>query len=115
VPIKVTENKMKLKIRKGDTVEVIAGNDKGTVGRVLEIYPEKLRILVEGVNIRVKHTKPSQQNQKGGRLEKEMPLHYSNVQILDGDKKTTRIGIRHEEKEGKRVAVRYAKSNEKDL
>ncbi|MFN3780737.1 MAG: 50S ribosomal protein L24, partial [Candidatus Kapaibacteriota bacterium] len=56
---------MKLKLKKGDLVQVIAGNDKGAVGRILEIYPDKMRVLVEGVNVRKKHTRPTQQNHKG--------------------------------------------------
>jgi large subunit ribosomal protein L24 len=106
---------MKLKIKKGDIVEVIAGNDFGKSGRVLEVYPKKMRILVEGINVRSKHTRPSQQNQKGGIVKKELPVHYSNVMILDKDKVATRIGIRREEKGGKIEAVRYAKSNGNDL
>jgi large subunit ribosomal protein L24 len=108
-------NKMKLKIKKGDNVEVIAGNDKGTRGRVLKVYPEKMTILVEGVNVRKKHTRPNQQNPKGGILSKEMPVNYSNVMILDSDKKKTRIGIRMEDKGDKTEKVRYAISNDKDL
>ncbi len=106
---------MKLKLKKGDIVQVIAGNDKGAVGRILEIYPNKMRVLVEGVNIRKKHTRPTQQNPKGGIIGKEMPIHYSNVLILDSDKNPTRIGIRVEEKEGERISVRYSKKNNKDL
>ena len=104
---------MKLKIKKGDTVQVITGNDKGKDGRVLAVYPLKLRILVEGINIRKRHTRPSQQNQKGGILSREMPIHYSNVQLLDDEKNPTRIGIRAGEKDGK--PVRYAKTNDKEL
>ena len=78
---------MKLKIKKGDTVKVIAGNYKGQVGRVLNVDSEKMKILVEQVNVRAKHTKPNQQNQKGGIIHKEMPIHYSNVMMLDSDKK----------------------------
>jgi len=106
---------MKLKLKKGDLVQVIAGNDKGAVGRILEIYPEKMRVLVEGVNVRKKHTKPSPQNPKGGIVSKEMPIHYSNVMILDSDKNPTRIGIRFEERDGKIVKIRYSKKNGKDL
>ncbi len=106
---------MKLKISKGDVVQVISGNHRGDTGRVLEVYPSKMQILIEGVNIRKRHTKPSQQNQKGGIIEKELPVHYSNVMILDSDKEPTRIGIRREEKEGKTVAVRFARTNENDL
>ncbi len=106
---------MKLKLKKGDLVQVIAGNDKGAVGRILEIYPEKMRVLVEGVNVRKKHTKPTQQNPKGGIVSKEMPIHYSNVMILDSDKNPTRIGIRFEERDGKLRKIRYSKKNGKDL
>jgi large subunit ribosomal protein L24 len=107
----------KLKIRKGDMVFVITGNDKDLAKpkRVLDIYPDKMKVLVEGVNVRIRHTKPSQQNQKGGRLSKEMPIHYSNVMLADSDRNPTRIGIRREDKGKKAVSVRYAKSNGKDL
>lgn len=106
---------MKLKLKRGDIVQVIAGNDKGAVGRILKVYPDKMKVLVEGVNVRKKHTRPTQQNQKGGIVSKEMPIHYSNVLILDSDKNPTRIGIRIEEKDGKRVSIRYSKKNGKDL
>jgi large subunit ribosomal protein L24 len=106
---------MKLRIKKGDIVQVISGNDKGSTGRVLEVYSEKMRVLVEGVSIRKKHEKPSQRNQKGGIVSKEMPVHYSNVMIIDSDKNPTRIGVRTEDKGGKDVIVRYAKTNDKDL
>lgn len=106
---------MKLKIKKGDTVMAIAGNDRGKTGRVLEVYPKQMRILVEGVNIRKKHQRPNQQNEKGGIISKESPIHYSNVMILDSDKNPTRIRIEREEKGGKEVPVRYAVSNGKVL
>ena len=106
---------MKLKIKKGDVVKVIAGNDKGSTGRVLDIYPETLRVLVEQVNVRAKHTKPNQQNQTGGIIHKEMPIHYSNVMLLDSDKKQTRIGIRERESNGRVEKVRFARTNQKDL
>ncbi len=106
---------MKLKLKKGDLVQVIAGNDKGAVGRILEIYPEKMKVLVEGVNVRKKHMRPTQQNPKGGIVSKEMPIHYSNVMILDSDKNPTRIGIRIEERDGKLIKIRYSKKNGKDL
>lgn len=104
---------MKLTIKKGDIVQVIAGNDKGATGRVLKLYPKTMRVLVEGVSIRKKHSRPSQKNQKGGIVSKEMPIHYSNVQIVDSDKKPTRIGIRQDEKGEKQTPVRYAKTNDK--
>lgn len=105
----------KLKIKKGDTVKVIAGDDRGKTGRVLEVYPKTMKILVEGVNIHKKHTRPNQQYPNGGIISKEFPIHYSNVMILDSDKNPTRIGIRVEERSGKRVKIRFARTNKKDL
>lgn len=106
---------MKLKIKKGDLVQIIAGNDIGAHGRVLRLDTLKQKVLVEGVNVRKKHQRPNQQNPKGGIMSKEMPVHYSNVQILDSDKNTTRIGIRHEEKNENKIPVRFALSNGKDI
>jgi len=124
---------MKLKIKKGDLVQVItgddkrersqAGDDKGKkrqankpkVGRVLEVYPEKMRILVEGVNMVQKHNRPSQTNPKGGIQTIEAPLHYSNVMLIDSDKKRTRVGTRVETKDNRIVKKRFAKSNGQDL
>lgn len=77
---------MKLKIKKGDNVQVIAGNDKGKQGRVIAVYPDKMRVLVEGVNVRKKHSRPTQANPNGGILTKEMPIHYSNVMLVVGGK-----------------------------
>jgi large subunit ribosomal protein L24 len=107
--------KRKMKIRKDDTVMVITGNSKGETGRILEVYPNTGRVLVEGINIRKKHTRPSQQNQQGGILSKEMPIHSSNVMIIDSEKIPTRIGFRQEENDGKKSWVRYAKSNNKKI
>lgn len=106
---------MKLKIKKGDVVQVMTGSDKGKTGRVLEIYPKEMRLLVEQVNLRHKHSRPTQMNPKGGKVTKEMPIHYSNVMMLDSEKKPTKLAVRFEEKAGKKVAVRYAKTNKKDL
>ena len=72
-----------MKIRKGDTVVVIAGNDKGTTGEVLEAFPSQQRVVVAGVNLRWKHNKPSQQNPQGERVQREFPIHVSNVMHLD--------------------------------
>ena len=105
----------KLKIKKGDTVKVITGDDKGKTGRVLEVYPKEMRLLVEQVNIHSKHQRPNQQNTQGGIVKKEFPINYSNVMIIDSDKKQTRIGIRREVKNGKSSAIRIARSNKKDL
>lgn len=79
---------MKLKIKKGDTVKVITGDDKGKTGRVLELDQKKMRVLVEGVNIHTKHEKPNQRNQNGGIITTELPIHYSNVSLVEKNKVT---------------------------
>jgi large subunit ribosomal protein L24 len=73
---------MKLSIKKGDNVKVITGVDKGKEGKVLEVYPTKMKLLVEGINEKIKHEKPSQQNQQGGRVTISAPIHYSNVKKI---------------------------------
>lgn len=70
-------------LRKGDQVIVIAGNDKGTVGEVLEVHHKTNRVVVQGVNLRWKHRKPTQQSPKGERLQSENPIDSSNVMLLD--------------------------------
>ena len=67
-------------VRKGDRVKVIAGNDRGKTGHVLRVEPKTEMVYVEGVNVRKRHVKPSQRNPQGGRIDKEMPVHISNVQ-----------------------------------
>lgn len=82
-------------VRKGDMVQVIAGNDKGKVGEVLSVDPIRDRVLVQGVNRVFKHLRPSRQHPQGGRIQKEMPIDISNV--LPVDPKTnqpTRVGFR---------------------
>lgn len=106
---------MKLRIKKGDTVKVIAGQSKGTVGRVLEVYPTTMRILIEGVNIRTKATRPTQANPNGGLVKKEMPVHYSNVQLVDKNGNPTRIAIERSEKDGKTTIRRIAKTTKEEL
>ena len=109
---------MKLKIKKNDTVKVISGNNKGKVGRVLDVIPDKMRILVEGVNIRVKATRPNQQTPQGGLVHKEMPIHYSNVLLVDSEKNATRVGYKFTDKvksNGKAIKVRYAKTTGKEI
>lgn len=105
----------KLNIKKNDQVMVITGNDKGNTGRVLEVYPKTMRVLVEGVNLRKKHERPNQYNQQGGIIELEKPVHYSNVMLVDSDNKPTRIGRKIEERGGKSTTVRYAKTNNKEI
>ncbi len=82
-----------MKIRKGDTVIVIAGNDKGKTGEVIATIPKKNRVIVQGVNIVTKHQKPNPRNNTGGRIQKEAPLHVSNVMYYDKqEKKGVRLG-----------------------
>ncbi len=91
-------------VKKGDKVQVLSGKDKGKQGVILEAYPKKERILVEGVNIVKKHQKPSQDNPQGGILEKEAPIHVSNVLPIDPKSgEPTRVG--YEDRDGKKVRI----------
>ena len=104
-----------MKIKKGDMVQVIAGKDKGAQGRVIEAYPQRDKVLVEGVNRIKKHVANSYNErgaESGGIVTQEAPIHVSNVMILDSDGKPTRVGYRFDE-DGKKVRV--AKSNGKDI
>ena len=84
-----------MRIKSGDTVIVIAGKDKGKKGKVLEAYPKKDRVLVEGINIATKSEKPSKTNPQGGIVKKEMPIHVSNVMYYDTKaKKAVKIGYK---------------------
>ena len=98
-----------LKIRKGDTVKVIAGNDKGKEGKVLSVDVKNGRVIVEGINMITKHAKPSAQNQQGGIINKEAPIDMSNVMLLYKGK-VTRVGFKVED--GKKVRVAKAANNE---
>lgn len=90
-----------MRIRKGDTVKVLAGKNRGKVGKVLKVDPDKRRVIVEGVNLIKRHSRPTQANPKGGIVEKEGPLHVSNVQLIDVKNNIpTRVGfhlVRNEE------------------
>jgi large subunit ribosomal protein L24 len=97
----------KLHIKKGDTVMVIAGDSKGQQGRVLVVDSEKERILVEGVNMVKKHTRPTNKTPKGGIVEKEASIHISNLKVIDSTGKPTRVGRKIDEKTNK--VVRYSK------
>ena len=104
---------VKLHIKKGDMVYVIAGDNKGQQGKVLRVDAQKQRAIVEGVNICKKATKPNAQNPQGGIVEKEAPIHISNLQVLDPKSgKPTRIG-RKENAEGKLVL--YAKKSGEEI
>ena len=88
---------IKLKIKSGDTVKVIAGDHKGTTGKVSRVYKEKNKAIVEGVNMVSKHTKPSAKNPQGGIVKKEAPIHISNISLIDPkSKETTRVGVKTE-------------------
>ena len=96
-----------MKVKKGDTVVVIAGKDKGAKGKVIQAYPERDRILVEGVNRIKKHTRVSQNQrgaQSGGIVTQEAAIHVSNVMVVDSDGKPTRVGKSTTE-DGKRIRV----------
>lgn len=106
----------KIKIRKGDLVQVIAGNSKGTQGKVLEILIDKNRAIVEGANIVKKHTKPSATNPNGGIIEKEAGIHISNLALIDPKNgKPTRVGRKVVEVEGKKKIVRIAKKSGEEI
>lgn len=83
-------------IRKDDVVEVVAGDDKGTRGKVLRVLREKNQLVVEGVNRVYRHLKPSKRNPQGGRISKEMPVNASNVMLVDpATNQATRLGVRY--------------------
>ena len=100
----------KLKIKKDDTVVVIAGTSKGKEGKVIKIFPATNRVIVEGVNLVSKHTKPNAANPQGGIIKQESAIHISNLMIVDpksGD--ATRVGRKIDEKTGK--LMRFAKKS----
>ena len=99
----------KLKIKSGDTVKVIAGDHKGSEGKVLTVLRDKNKAIVEGVNMVKKHTKPSAQSPQGGIVEKEAALHISNLSLLTSNGETTRVGYRVEGDKKVRFSI---KSNE---
>ena len=88
---------IKLKIKSGDTVRVIAGDHKGSEGKVVSVDREKNKAIVEGVNMVSKHTKPSAKSPQGGIVKKEAPIHISNISLIDPkSKKVTRVGMKVE-------------------
>ena len=119
---------MSLSIRKGDLVQVISGKDRGVKGKVIEVYPESERVIVEGVNRIKKHTKVGQNARgakTGGIITTEAPIHVSNVQVIDPeDGRPTRVGYRKEKVEKRRTdgstyeserSVRISRRTGKDL
>lgn len=92
-------------VRQGDLVMAIAGNDRGKTGHVLRVDPKKNQVYVEGMNVRKKHIRPSQKNPQGGRIDKEMPLHLSNVQpVSPSTGKPTRVRFETRE-DGSKVRI----------
>ena len=123
-----TKNKQKkLHIKKGDQVvltktitsakELAADRPKGYQARVLMVLPDKDRVLVEGVNMRLRHTKPNQTYPQGGRIEQEAPIHISNVMPVDGNGVGTRVGRKRvqDAETGRGRWIRYAKTTGEEL
>ena len=105
-----------MKVHKGDTVLVVSGKDKGAKGKVLQAYPDRNKVLVEGVNRIKKHTAISRNErgaQSGGIVTQEAAIHVSNVMVVDSDGNPTRIAYRVDEESGKKVRV--SKRNGKDI
>ncbi|HNR68361.1 MAG TPA: 50S ribosomal protein L24 [bacterium] len=103
-----------MRIKKNDQVVVLSGNYKGKKGKVLKVFPEANRIIVEGVNFIKRHTRPSQQNPQGGIVEKEAPIHVSNVMVVcPKTGVASRVGHKsvHDDKLKKDVRVRIAKKS----
>jgi large subunit ribosomal protein L24 len=103
-----------MKIRKNDNVVVISGNDKGKTGKVLKVFPSESKIIIEGINLRKRHTKPSQKYPQGGIIEKEAPIHASNVMLIDPKtNEPTRLGaqIILDERTGKKKSQRVSKAS----
>ena len=102
----------KFNIKKGDTVYVNAGNDKGKTGKVLSVIPAKDRAIVEGINLVSKHTKPNAKQPQGGIIKQEAGIHISNLQLIDPQSgKPTRVG--HKVVDGKKI--RYAKKSGEEI
>ena len=97
---------MAAKIKKGDNVIVLTGKDKGRTGQVVEVLPSENRVVVQGVNMVQRHTRPTQADPNGGIKHKEASLHLSNVAIADANGKATRVGFKVE----KDQKVRFAKT-----
>ena len=116
----------KLHVKKGDavmltkTITATEGRndrEKGYVGKVLKVFPDRERVIVEGVNLRIRHTRPTQLYPQGGRVQREMPIHISNVQPLDGNGDPTRIGRKwiEDPDTGRGRWIRYAKTTGEEL
>ena len=99
---------MKLHIKKGDTVKILTGADKGKTGTVLRVFPREQRAIVEGMKMVSKHMRPNQQNPDGGIIQQEAPIHISNLMVIDPKtKEATRVG----RKKAEQGWVRYSKKS----
>jgi len=103
-----------MKIRKGDTVKVIAGKDKGKTGTILLTLKEKDQVVIEGVNVAKRHQKSKRARSQGQIIEKSMPIHVSNVALMEGDK-TVRVGYAMEGEGDKAKKVRVARPSGKKI
>ena len=101
-----------MKLKKGDTVVVIAGKDKGREGEVMTVLPKADKVIVSGVNLARKHQKARKQNEQGGIIDKDMPIHASNLAVVCNECGPTRIGYRIDDEGTKR---RVCKKCEKDI
>ena len=98
---------MKLHVKKGDTVLVLSGNDKGKRGKVMSVDRKSQRAIVEGVRMMSKHTRPNAEHPQGGIIKQEAPIHISKLMVIDNNGNPTRIGRKNDEKTGN--LVRYSK------
>ncbi len=106
----------RLHVRKGDTVLILSGNDRGKRGKVLKTFPERNRVVVEGIAFMKRHTKPNQKVPQGGIIERERTIHASNVMVIDPRTgQPTRIGYRKLVVEGRKQRVRYSKKSKETL
>lgn len=105
---------MKTLLRKNDRVKVISGNHQGKEGKVLKIFRDRNKLIVEGVNIIKRHTRPNQKNPQGGITQKEAPIHISNVMLIDPKSgEPTRLGMKIiEDESGKKKRMRYSKKSD---
>ncbi len=108
------EKKIKTRLKKNDSVKVVSGNSKGSIGKILFVDRDKGRVIVEGVNIMHRHTKPNQKNQQGGIVKREAPINISNVMLMcPKTNEPTRIGMKliKDDKTGKTSRMRLSKKS----
>lgn len=106
----------RLFVRKGDMVLILSGNDSGRKGKVLKVFPERNRVVVEGVSFMKRHSKPSNKIPQGGIIERERAIHASNVMVIDPKTgEPTRIGHKIIEVDGRRTRVRFSKKSDETL